>query len=460
MALLSGDRGIDGASGSRATYNLDRAGNRTSIVDGGVTRTYTRDVTNEYTAAEGSAVTNNSEHQISAYLGVSFGYVNDGQLSSVSAGSDNCTFGYDALGRRVKRLLNGDVRYYIYDGEKALLDLDGNGDVNGWNVYGKGVDELLERGTTGLDGSWHWCFVQSDHEGSVTHLTDAAGAVLEKYKYDAFGKPVIMNAAGAVLSGGTAYGNRFLFTGREYLANFGIYEYRARAYHPKLGRFTSEDPTLFDGGDYNLFRYCHNDPVDMTDPMGLFDVGYEGYGTFTLQSGATRDTFGNVELRRYIASQHGQIFDRTQKGQQQALAAIRTALANNPKEPINIFGYSRGAKAANDTAVAAGKEGIRVNHEVLIDPVKIDLTRIPPGQPLSLKIPENVDRADNYYQHSGGPFQGGPAANPSNRVVNHDLSEEGVNHNNIVQRALNYELRYRTDSHIPDRVPVITEKDH
>jgi hypothetical protein len=34
----------------------------------------------------------------------------------------------------------------------------------------------------------------------------------------------------------------------------------------------SEDPKLFDGGDYNLFRYCHNDPIDLTDPMGLQDT--------------------------------------------------------------------------------------------------------------------------------------------------------------------------------------------
>ena len=48
-----------------------------------------------------------------------------------------------------------------------------------------------------------------------------------------------------------------------------LYEYRARAYHSGLGRFMSEDPKLFDAGDYNLFRYCHNDPIDFTDPMGL-----------------------------------------------------------------------------------------------------------------------------------------------------------------------------------------------
>src|SRR5437588_8536464 len=63
--------------------------------------------------------------------------------------------------------------------------------------------------------------------------------------------------------------NRFMFTGREYTSTFGVYEYRARAYHPGLGRFTGEDPKGFDAGDYNLFRYCHNDPEDITDPMGL-----------------------------------------------------------------------------------------------------------------------------------------------------------------------------------------------
>jgi len=74
----------------------------------------------------------------------------------------------------------------------------------------------------------------------------------------------------------TNYNNRFLFTGREYAATyrgtyvptFNFYEYRARAYNPALGRFMSEDPKLFDAGDYNLFRYCHNDPEDLTDPMG------------------------------------------------------------------------------------------------------------------------------------------------------------------------------------------------
>jgi hypothetical protein len=37
----------------------------------------------------------------------------------------------------------------------------------------------------------------------------------------------------------------------------------------------SEDPKGFDAGDYNLFRYCNNDPLDKTDPMG---TEWEYYG--------------------------------------------------------------------------------------------------------------------------------------------------------------------------------------
>lgn len=42
----------------------------------------------------------------------------------------------------------------------------------------------------------------------------------------------------------------------------------------------SEGLKLFDAGDYNLFRYCHNDPIDNVDPMGL-----QGEATGLLQSG-------------------------------------------------------------------------------------------------------------------------------------------------------------------------------
>jgi uncharacterized protein RhaS with RHS repeats len=43
------------------------------------------------------------------------------------------------------------------------------------------------------------------------------------------------------------------------------------SYDPTIGRFISEDPIAFDGGDANLYRYVGNGPTDGTDPTGLAD---------------------------------------------------------------------------------------------------------------------------------------------------------------------------------------------
>src|SRR5579884_4203421 len=147
------------------------------------------------------------------------------------------------------------------------------------------------------------------HEGSVTYLTyDAPPGqtpILEYYRYDVFGQPAIYGPDNRVRQP-SLYSNRFLFTGREYNAHFGFYEYRARAYHPSLGRFMSEDPKLFvrraalaqaagdwsfathpDEAEFNLFRYCGNDPIDFTDPTGEFvdtlaDIGFIAYDLYKL----------------------------------------------------------------------------------------------------------------------------------------------------------------------------------
>jgi RHS repeat-associated protein len=286
------------------TYNLDKAGNRTSVTDNvNGNASYTPNTLNQYTAVTGSSIANGPEHEVSSYQGpddaqlVIYGYINDERLSSVTSGSNTYFLYYDALGRCVKRTLNGVDTYYVYDGEKPILEYNPTGGVVGWNLYGKGIDEIIERVAYSSSNAWVAYFFQQDHEGNVTHLTSATGTVLEKYRYDVFGAPTIYNGSGAQIAA-TAYDNRFLFTGREYAATyrsiyntgFKFYEYRARAYHASLGRFMSEDPKLFDAGDYNLFRYCHNDPIDNVDPMGLtetgdFLAGFDSFATFGIAEG-------------------------------------------------------------------------------------------------------------------------------------------------------------------------------
>lgn len=102
----------------------------------------------------------------------------------------------------------------------------------------------------------------------MTCLTGTNGAVVERYTYDVFGLPQILDANSQTLSV-SAYGNRFLFTGREWLAEISLYDYRNRCYSPDLGRFLQTDPIRFEGGDVNIQGYVGNNPIDDIDPFGL-----------------------------------------------------------------------------------------------------------------------------------------------------------------------------------------------
>jgi len=89
--------------------------------------------------------------------------------------------------------------------------------------------------------------------------------VLERYRYDSYGTPTITKADGTILPAGKT---RFLFTGREWDHEVGLYYYKARYYSPKTGRFLGRDPLGQIPGP-NLYTYVGNDPVMFVDPFGL-----------------------------------------------------------------------------------------------------------------------------------------------------------------------------------------------
>jgi RHS repeat-associated protein len=177
-------------------------------------------------------------------------------------------FGYDPLGRCVKRW-RGNIdgvpvlppTYYYYDGANLVREGPGGSSVDRTYVHGGRIDEIVASQVGGL-----WYYHHYDAQGNCMMLTTTAGALQEQYDYDAFGFPYFYTPAGGTLLSPPR--TRFLFTGREWLSDLRIYDYRARQYQPELGRFLQPDPKQFDAGDYNLYRYCNNDPVNKSDPTG------------------------------------------------------------------------------------------------------------------------------------------------------------------------------------------------
>ncbi len=245
-------------------YEYDLAGNRTASHSD----LYTVDSangTNRYTnIASFGTVTYDARGNLTG-LGSSLSCTYDalGGLTYATSGGNAVSMAYDPLGRCVKRTVNGVTSYRYYSGWNLIGE---HNNVVWTDIYfhGTRLDEMVAWWNS-ADG---WRYFHHDRLGSVTHVTDNNGALLEQYAYDAFGKVYIYDGGGNPRAA-TAIGNRHLFTGREWIAELGIYDYRARAYHPGIGRFLQIDPIRFGGGDNNLYRYCGNDPINGSDPTGL-----------------------------------------------------------------------------------------------------------------------------------------------------------------------------------------------
>ncbi len=212
------------------------------------------------------------------------------QLTSGSGSGNNVAFVYDGLGRCVKRTINGNTTVSSYDGWKVMTEWDGNGNFQAYNIHGPGADEILWRYQWGYNLRYH-----TDKQGNVAFLLDWYGNALERYSYDAFGTPTVTNWDGSGARTWSNFGNRFMFTGREYFAEMGIYDYRHRWYHPALGRFLQTDPSGFEAGDMNLFRYCGDDPVDGSDPTGLIDTSASIWNHAKWFEGGSSLSFGQFD---------------------------------------------------------------------------------------------------------------------------------------------------------------------
>jgi RHS repeat-associated protein len=217
LTLLSG--------GSTTTFAFDRNGNLRARTSGGSTTTYSYDVEN--------------------------------RLTSITAGGSTTTFGYSAEGKRMKQVSGGTTMFFGVDyaslsGFDAVAEeYSSGGAITAKRVFGPWPDELL--GVLTATAS----YVHRDALGSVTRITDSAGATSGSSRYLAFG--------GYREQSGSQ--DRYAFVSRESHLSGSLYYMRARHYDPTIGRFLSADPAGLRGG-YNLFAYVGNNPVSRVDPTG------------------------------------------------------------------------------------------------------------------------------------------------------------------------------------------------
>ncbi len=105
-----------------------------------------------------------------------------------------------------------------------------------------------------------------DSLGSVVAVSDGSGRIVERYRFDPWGKRT------TVLGGTDA---RFGYTGHLELADVGLVHMGGRVYDPEIGRFLSPDPFVQDESDpqsLNRYSYVLNNPLSATDPSGFISL--------------------------------------------------------------------------------------------------------------------------------------------------------------------------------------------
>jgi RHS repeat-associated protein len=103
-----------------------------------------------------------------------------------------------------------------------------------------------------------------DHLGGVALVTGASGELLSELSYGPWGERI---------QGST---EPYAFTGKEYEADTGLYDFGARAYDPAIGRFLSPDPATLadpelaidDPQLLNPYSYARNAPANHVDRDG------------------------------------------------------------------------------------------------------------------------------------------------------------------------------------------------
>ena len=206
--------------------------------------------------------------------GMTMTWVNGRRLSSVTNSGVTTTYTYNDDGIRLtKQVGNNPIVTYETDGGLILCQKTGAGSSAVYVYFF--YDESGNAYAMKYNGDMYYYL--RNGQGDIIGIIDDTGAIVARYTYDPWGKPLtVKDGNGNTIAANATHianANPFRYRGYFYDTETGFYYLQSRYYDPVTGRFINADDVSCLGLEgmvtsYNLFTYCANDPINRFDDSG------------------------------------------------------------------------------------------------------------------------------------------------------------------------------------------------
>ena len=237
----------------------------TSISSGLISTTFTYDLNGNQTSG----------------LGRTIAWTSYNKPASITQGARTISFVDDTYHQRFKQVTPEGTKLYLSAFGVSAEVVNPGTSSQIWTDYLSAGDAMVGMRTIQTASAMVTTrYFHTDHLGSISVITNEAGAVVERLSYDAWGKWRHPNGTDDTTGSITSQSSRG-FTGEEQLSVSGLVHLNGRVYDPIVARMTSADPTIprpLSTQGWNRYAYASNRPLRNVDPTGFDDGGDGGDG--------------------------------------------------------------------------------------------------------------------------------------------------------------------------------------
>ena len=367
------------ATNETTVYEYFKGGNLASITKGDETVSFLYGINDQIVYLNDKILTyDNIGNPLNYRDLIRLTWKNGRQMATFKLGDTLASYDYDENGIRTKKTVNGVTTTYQLDGSKIVSE-NRNGTVQSY-FYDENGSVL------GIVYGGENYYFRKNFRGDVLAILTASGEVVVEYSYDPWGNILAVTGTLASTLGAD---NPFRYRGYYYDTESCFYHLNSRYYDAKVCRYLNADSAIVEVGGsvqgYNLFAYCFNNPVNMSDSSGQWP--------------------------QWIKN---------------AASAVVNAVKKAAVTVVNTV------KKAATTVVNAAKSVVSSDTNI----VKASLNSLPskgePGSSQTLPNPDGTPKQKRWYGPDGSPERDRDYNHPGNMPFPHDHSwkngERGKDH--------------------------------